>query len=116
MPTQTLLQVLEAAVQLHQQGRLEDAARLYRQIIAAQPKSPDAMNLLAMVEYQHRKFDVALSLIDQALALAPEQPSFHMNRGLIFGGMNRWQESAAECARAIQLQSNYSEAYNNLGS
>ena len=49
MPSMTLEQGLNAAVTLQQAGRLEDAEKLYRQILAQQPDCADAMHLLGVL-------------------------------------------------------------------
>jgi len=40
---------MQIAVAHHQQGRLEEAADIYRQILSVQPKSFDALHLLGVI-------------------------------------------------------------------
>ena len=47
-----LSQALKEAVQLHQEGKLDQAALRYRAILNAQPNHFDAMHLLGVVRFQ----------------------------------------------------------------
>ena len=43
---------LTSAIQHHQRGQLDQAAEIYRRILAAQPDQPEAMHLLGVVAFQ----------------------------------------------------------------
>jgi Flp pilus assembly protein TadD len=44
--------VLEEALSLHQEGKLGEAAALYRKILAQYPDNADALHLLGVIEFQ----------------------------------------------------------------
>jgi len=47
MPIVTLQQALAAGTQFQKAGRLDEAQRVYRQLLAQDPNCPDALHLLA---------------------------------------------------------------------
>ena len=55
-----LAHVLREATELHQQGRLDEAERLYSRVLEQNPRQFDALNRMAIVALQ-RGFDGDLS-------------------------------------------------------
>src|SRR6202012_1650304 len=70
-----------AAVTPHQAGRLDDAERLFRQVLAADPRHADSLHLLGVVAYQTGRRDLAVDLIGQAIASNPNEVQYHANLG-----------------------------------
>lgn len=58
---------IEIAIQHHQAGRLAEAEKIYRQILAQQPDHPDALHLLGVLAVQAGRLDAAVDLIMIAL-------------------------------------------------
>src|SRR5262249_61675953 len=63
-----VLQTIEQAIQLHQQGRLIDAERLYREVLRVAPRDFEALHRLGLLKAQQGKADEAVRLIELALA------------------------------------------------
>lgn len=103
------------ALQLHQHGRLQQAAAAYREILAADPKHFDAWHLLGVIAAQSRQFEEALRLFDKAIDLCPGNAAFLCNRGLALHDLGRLDEAIASFSRAIALQGNHAEAYYSRG-
>ena len=81
MPEMTVEQALRAAVSHHQAGRLQDAERLYRAIIQAQPKHPDANHNLGALAVQVGKPEVGLAHLKTALEANPSVAQFWVSYG-----------------------------------
>jgi len=43
---------LKKAVSLQQNGKFENAAQLYRRVLAEEPDNPDALHMLGLLSYQ----------------------------------------------------------------
>ena len=70
MPGQmTLEQQLQSGLSHHQAGRLAEAERIYRQILAQQPDHAEALNLLGVLAGQTGRLDAAVDLIHRAIAI-----------------------------------------------
>ena len=72
----TIEQALQKAVEAHKVGKLQDADRLYRAILAAQPKHPDANHNLGVLAVSLDKTELALPLFKTALETNPSQGQF----------------------------------------
>lgn len=106
--------LLRRAVKLHQDGQLDAAQELYQQVLALEPRDPNALNLLGMVHHQRGQQDPAEDLIRQAIAVAPNVPGFHVNLATVMLAQRRMDLAEEACRRAIVLQPEYPEAHNNL--
>jgi len=107
--------MLREAVALHRAGRLDKAEPLYLAILREVPEHFDALHLIGVVRQQQGRDAEAIAFIDRALALRPENPAAHSNRGLSLRVLGRAQEALASCERAIRLKPDYADAHNNRG-
>ena len=63
----TIEQALQQAIEAHKAGKLQDAEGLYRAILAAQPKHPDANHNLGVLAVSLDKTELALPFFKIAL-------------------------------------------------
>jgi protein O-GlcNAc transferase len=110
----TLQQLLDTASGLHQAGKLEEAQKIYHQILLQSPDEPDVLHLLGVVRQQQGYPFEALELIGRAIAINPRQAAYHCNLGVVLSHLNRHAAAGAEFTRAIALRPDYFEAYFNL--
>jgi predicted O-linked N-acetylglucosamine transferase (SPINDLY family) len=103
------------AVQLHQQGQLEQAEALYKAILQAQPQHADALHLLGVIAKQRGQAQLAVDLINQSLQINPNNAAAHSNIGLAFQSLKRFDDALASYERALAIAPNYAEALFNQG-
>jgi len=103
---------LQQAIALHQQGRLGEAAELYRTLLAMRPDDPNALHLLGLVRFATGAADEALTLIDGALR-GCSSAQMLLNRGLVLNALNRPLDAVASFDQAILRDRNFLEAYSN---
>jgi len=111
----TIQQVFDLATQHHQAGRLQEAERLYRQVLARQPEHADAMHNLAVIALQVGRNDAAVEMIRRAIVLNPNHSEAHYNLGTALQNKGQLDEAIAAFRQAIALNPNLPEAHNNLG-
>ena len=98
---------------LHQEGKLADAERIYREILRQEPNHFDALNMLGVIALQTRHLEQAVELIGKAIALKPDDAAAYFNRGIALGNLKRPVDALASYDRAIALKPDYFEAHNN---
>ena len=111
----TLEQGLNAAVNLQQAGRLEDAEKIYRQILAQHPDCADALHLYGVLCAQRGRRPEALENIRKAIRLHPNVTGFQVNLGNVLLAGGNAQEAVEAYRRAISLQPGNVLSHNSLG-
>jgi predicted O-linked N-acetylglucosamine transferase (SPINDLY family) len=108
-------QLLQAALQHHQAGQLDEAERLYRQLLGMFPGQPDVTRNLGLVLHQKGNHAGAVELLDQSIRAKPDVPNAHNNLGEALRALGRVDEAISRYRVALRLNPNYPEALNNLG-
>jgi protein O-GlcNAc transferase len=103
------------AVRHHQAGRLNEAERLYRQMLQADPRHADALHFLGVLAHQAGRHDVAVDLIEKAIGENSRVPAFHNNLGNALKALGKPEEAVASYARALSQQPDNVAAHYNLG-
>jgi predicted Zn-dependent protease len=83
-----------SAVSLHQSGRVREAERAYRALLAATPDQPDVLHALGVLRHQSGDSEAAADLLARAAALTPGRAEYHFNLGLALFRLNRLAEAA----------------------
>ncbi|OOG35976.1 hypothetical protein B0B52_21405 [Polaromonas sp. A23] len=106
---------MATALALHQQGRLDQAAALYQEILQLQPQHFEALQLLGTIALQQKSPAIAVVLLDQALAINPRLPSALHNRGNAMRDLKRPAEALASYDAALTIKPGYVEALSGRG-
>lgn len=106
---------LQAAILLHQAGKLGEARVLYERLLAIDPANVDAMHLLGVLTGQQGDHILALDLIDRAIAIRPDDAAIHANRGVALKELQRFQDAVISLDRAIALKKDHAAAWSNRG-
>jgi Flp pilus assembly protein TadD len=88
---------------------------VYRQIIATTPTNAEAVHMLAVLALQTGQPDVALGLLDRAIALKPSMAICHTNRANALLALGQPAEAIAACHTALKYKPNLAEAQQALG-
>lgn len=104
--------LLTQAIAFHQTGRLAEAERLYRQLMAADPREPAAHHMLGVVRAQQGRNSEALELMGAALALKPDAPEILSNYGNVLKAQGRFQEALVNYDKALANKPDYAAAWN----
>ena len=106
---------LQRAIELHRQGQLAEAQRIYEEILRFQPAHFDVLNLLGVLSAQTRNYQRAIELIDRAIAIFPHHVDCYFNRGLARQALRQWEAAVASFDQAIALKPDHAEAWSNRG-
>lgn len=106
---------INQGVWLHQQGRLAEAERIYKQVLQREPRNANALHLLGVAALQGGQAARAVDLIGRSIALQPDLAEAHCNRGLALQQAGRIAEAIASYDRAIVLNPRDADAHSNRG-
>jgi tetratricopeptide (TPR) repeat protein/SAM-dependent methyltransferase len=107
--------LFDAALFHHRSGRLPEAERLYRQVLAATPRHADAQHLLGVIARQSGRSDLAVDLIGRAIRIDGGVAFYHSNLGNALRDLGRHREAAAAYRTSIGLAPDVADTHNGLG-
>ena len=105
---------LQQARDLFQQGRIEPAEQLFRDLIKESPQF-EPLYYLGFMEILRGNFAVAAQLYDEALKLNPNNGPAHSNISIALYELKRYDEALAHCDRALAITPGFVEAHSNRG-
>jgi len=111
----THAEALTQALQYQQAGNLTQAEQIYRQVLQANPASPEAHNNLGNVLSHQGRPQEAIASFREALRWRPDLPEVHFNLGNTLNQMGNVQGAVACYQEALRLRPGYAGAYSNLG-
>ena len=109
-------QLFFQALALHEQGKLDQAERLYQEALALAPDRPSIMSNLATAYVQSARYEDARILCERLLQIEPEEEAALVALAGAFLGLERLDEALACCDRALTVNPDAAHAHNNKGS
>lgn len=106
----------EAAFRHHRQGELEPAAALYREVLAAAPEDPGALNGLGCLMHQRGDPAAAAELLRRATAAAPEAADLQANYGHSLSALGRLEEASRAYEASLAAAPGQAELWHALAS
>jgi len=105
----------KSGLALHQQGKLNEAAKIYEDVLVADKAHFAALHCLGAIAYQTGNLERAVELIDRAVRINPKIAATDPYRGAALNRLNRHQEALAVCDEAIRLKPDFAELHYNRG-
>ena len=106
--------IFARALGSHQGGDLAAAERLYREVLALDPRHAGALHYLGILASQLGRWDLAETLIGESVAVCPDHPEARSNLGTALWQQSKTEAAAEQFAAALRLRPDYPEALNNL--
>ncbi len=110
----TLEEALRQARVNRGDGNLIVAERIYRDILDADSRQPDALREIGIVSYLRGKAREAHGWFSRALTVEPDNPVVLSNFAIMAAETGRIDEAVESWRRAIELAPDYVDAYSNL--
>lgn len=106
--------VMARAFEHYQAGQLEQAARLYDDVLTSFPEDAEALDLSGIVALSRGDLAQAVARTSCAAEIG-DLARYHGNHGVALGQMGQHEAAADAYARALALHPDYPEAHNNRG-
>lgn len=107
--------VLNNAARLHEQGRLDDAEAMYRQLLEIAPENTDVLHLLGMLALQKKSFDSAIDLLYKAVRLAPDVVAYEFTLAQALQDSGHPKEALEHYNAVLAKDASLPETYHNMG-
>jgi Flp pilus assembly protein TadD len=114
-PYTSVADAIIAGLEHHRAGRLDEADKLYRQVLVREPNHPEALHLLGVIYGQRGQPQTAVDLISRAMKVRPNAAEFHRRRAEDLRGLQKHEEAAVSSRRAIALAEDDPTIHNSLG-
>lgn len=95
---------LNHALMFHQAGNLNEAEKLYMQVLAQTPNDGNALNLLGFLKVQNNQFSEAILYLKKAVELYPNFFEAWFNLGLAYKGMDDFDNAIFAYKKALELE------------
>ena len=106
---------IDKGLDLHREGRLIEAARLYRKVLEHEPDHADALNLLGLMALADGFVADAIDLHQRAVDSAPDSAALRANLGTALMARERGEAAEEALKKAMELGFEGVQAPFNLG-
>jgi len=106
---------IKKALELHKEGRVNEAERAYRSILLASPRDFDALHLLGVLKMQNGDPAEAVRLIAAAIEIDRRSVPAHLNQGLALADLNRHAEALDSFNKALAISPRNADALTGRG-
>ena len=106
---------LEEGLRHHRASRLDEAAKIYRQILAEDPQQPGALHLLGVVAQKIGQLEEAVELISTSLRLQPDNVAAISDLASALKDQGRYDEAIEFYEAALAAAPGESYLHSNLG-
>ncbi len=106
---------IKRLVALFNRGGYQEAEVLARSMTVRFPRHGFAWKVLGPILKEKGRMPEALSAMQKAVILLPNDYSVHYNLGIIFQDQGEFSQAEASYLRALELNPENAEVYNNLG-
>lgn len=114
-PSDAAHPLLARGVTLHKNGQLDEAAKVYLEVLSATPDDFDATHLLGVIALQQGRFDTAQHLINAAVVINPQDAAAVGNLGTSYMRDGKLDAAYQWFETALELQPDSPTALSNAG-
>lgn len=106
--------LLEQGVNTQRVGNRQGAREIYQEILSIQPDNVNALNLLGMIAYEEKRYDVAKDLIEEAVRINDQASGVLLNLGLVLQALDMKQDAIESYRRALVIDAKNIQAQKKL--
>lgn len=95
--------IFQEAFADQQDGKFQEAAEGYRNVLSSEPDHPSALHLLGLIEFDWKNYEAAIPLVEKSLELAPDEFQWILNYGMIMKTVGNYETSIAYYQKALSM-------------
>ncbi|MBF0453844.1 MAG: sulfotransferase [Magnetococcales bacterium] len=114
IPHPTPAPLFSVAVHLHKKGGLDQAEKLYQQILSAYPDHAGALQMLGAIHLQKNRPNQAIPLLERASHISPNNSQCFNNLGAAYSKAGRLTEAEAAYTTALSQNPQYRQSLQGL--
>ncbi|MBQ7633070.1 MAG: tetratricopeptide repeat protein [Alphaproteobacteria bacterium] len=107
--------MFQKAVELQQNGALNEAEQIYRQILETAPNNADVLNLLGLIAQTRGIHNEAVGYFYKAIENAPQHWPIFFNLAVSLGALGKFLEATEAYQKVLSLKPDCKEAHFGLG-
>ena len=107
--------MFQKAVELQQNGALNEAEQIYRQILETAPNNADVLNLLGLIAQTRGIHGEAVGYFYKAIENAPQHWPIFFNLAVSLGALGKFLEATEAYQKVLSLKPDCKEAHFGLG-
>jgi tetratricopeptide (TPR) repeat protein len=104
-------EILTKATKLHEEGKLEEAEALYRQLLEVAPNDGDALHLLGIIAHQKGSPATAVDYMYKAVIVDGLNPSYHADLGTALFEWGKISEAISSYEKSLELNPDQPNTY-----
>lgn len=108
------IDLFQRAVEAHKSGRLDEAVKLYKKVIAEDRSNAQVRYLLGCILMDRRVYEEAEGFFREAISLKSHVPSFHGAYGYLLMRTEREEASLEQFRTALSLPSAKEDVYRGM--
>ena len=102
------------AVNLQKKNKSHEAKKIYNDLLKID-RNPQILRLLGLIEFDEKKYENSLKLLDESLQINPNDSECYSNRGVVNFELKNIEEAISDYKKAISIDKNNYNAFFNLG-
>ena len=106
---------LAQAAECFKEGRLEEAEKIYREVIRKNPNNVDAMRLMGILAARLKRIGAAEKFFRKAIEIAPDFTGVIVDLGKLLQEDGRFEDAISSFKKAIEMEPENARFYDLLG-
>lgn len=109
-----MIKSLDKGIALHASGQLDEAKKIYENIIQSETNNFQAIHLLGVIFFQKKNYSKSIELINNSININPKNFTAYNNLGNVFKELRKYSDAITNYNKAIEINPNYSGCLYNL--
>jgi predicted O-linked N-acetylglucosamine transferase (SPINDLY family) len=101
---------------LHKSGELENAEKIYKQILSAHPDEPEIMHFLGIVAWQRHDYDQTIDLFKKVCDANPSKVQYHLEYADVLQENQKFKEALAVYWKVLSIDRENITAHSAIAS